>query len=571
VYGSLTTHPFFNYDDPQYVSENEHIQAGLSRSTLIWALSTADASNWHPLTWLSHALDCELFGLEPRGHHISSLVIHVMNVLLLFLLLLRLTGYIGRSAFVAALFALHPLNVESVAWIAERKNVLSTLFFLLTLIAYAWYVRHISWRRYIVVVVLFVMGLASKPMLVSLPFVLLLLDYWPLCRIQGLTAPSTAFAVPQTSWPNLIREKLPLFALSVGSAVVAILAQKAGHSVEPLGDLPIGWRVENALHSYTVYLEKLFFPVNLAVFYSHPLNTLTAGRTGLSVLFLLIVGVFVWKLRAHHGYALTGWLWFLGTLVPVIGIVQVGAQGMADRYMYIPAIGIFVITAWGSVDMFRALSLSSRYATVLALLILSGVSILTARQLGYWERPYDLWKHTLDVTQNNYVADDGIAYVLLHEGRPEALGYYEEAARIALRDPISHNAVAGDLQDHGKLSEAVEQYNVALRAGPEPKLSAHIYAELGLIYRQLGDDARAQQNSLLSLHADPQELPKMITQLSERVGERPAATGYFRLGLLLEAANRIAEAKDAYAQALQLNPQFNPARRALEALQSNDP
>jgi len=244
---------------------------------------------------------------------------------------------------------------------------------------------------------------------------------------------------------------------------------------------------------------------------------------------------------------------------------------MADRYMYIPAIGIFVITAWGSVDMFRALSLSSRYATVLALLILSGVSILTARQLGYWERPYDLWKHTLDVTQNNYVADDGIAYVLLHEGRPEALGYYEEAARIALRDPISHNAVAGDLQDHGKLSEAVEQYNVALRAGPEPKLSAHIYAELGLIYRQLGDDARAQQNSLLSLHADPQELPKMITQLSERVGERPAATGYFRLGLLLEAANRIAEAKDAYAQALQLNPQFNPARRALEALQSNDP
>jgi hypothetical protein len=436
VYGSVTSHPFLNYDDPQYVSENQHIQTGL-RPTLIWALTTDYASNWHPLTWFSHALDYQLFGLEPGGHHATSLLIHVLNVLLLFVLLVRLTEAMGRSALVAALFALHPLNVESVAWIAERKNVLSTFFFLLTLIAYGWYVKHHTWKRYIVLALLFVMGLASKPMLVSLPFVLLLLDYWPLCRIQGWTTPSVTLALPQTSWTGLIREKLPLFALSVASAVVTITAQKAGHSVAVLGDVPTGWRVENALYSYGAYLEKVFWPVNLAVFYPHPLNTLTAAQIGLSALLLLIVSVFVWKQRIHHGYALTGWLWFLGTLVPVIGIVQVGAQGMADRYAYIPTIGIFLIVIWGCADLFRVLSLGSRYTNSLALLLLAALSLLTFHQLGHWERPYDLWKHALDVTQNNYVANDGIAYVLLHEGQPEALTYYEEAARIALRDPIS--------------------------------------------------------------------------------------------------------------------------------------
>jgi protein O-mannosyl-transferase len=568
VYARLASHPFLNYDDPQYVSENPHIQAGLSVRTLNWALTAVYASNWHPLSWISHAIDYQLYGLEPGGHHISSLVIHVVNVVLLFWLLQRMTGAIGRSAFVAGLFALHPLNVESVAWIAERKSVLSTLFFLLTLIAYLMYVRQTNWKRYLVVILFFIMGLASKPMVISLPFILLLLDYWPLCRIQRSTPPSDVFPLAQASPMHLVQEKWPLFLLSVASALITLFAQRAGNSVEPLGYLPIGWRIENALCSYTAYLCKIFWPLKLAVFYPHPLNTWTLTQVGLSTLFLLVVSGAVWSQRAKCGYALAGWLWFVGTLVPVIGIVQVGAQGMADRYTYIPAIGIFVIVSWGGAEIVRRLRLDSWHASAIALLVIGAASAGTIRQLGYWKSPYDLWKHTLDITQNNYVADDGMGYVLLHQGRREALRYYEAAASITPWDPISHNAIAGNLQDSGKLIEAIHEYNIALNAKPESKLLAHIYAELGFIYRELGDDAQAQQNSALSLRTDPEELPNMISQLSQRLAEHPAALGYFRLGSLLEAANRLPEAKAAYEKALEINSTFNSAQIALEDLRT---
>lgn len=570
VYGSLVGHSFLNYDDLQYVSENPHVQSGIGLRSLQWMLTSFYASNWHPLTWLSHAVDLELYGPNPAGHHITSLLIHAFNAVLLFWFLQSVTGAIARSTFVAGLFALHPLNVESVAWIAERKTVLSTFFFLLTLQAYVWYLERASWKRYGIVLFVFLLGLSSKPMVISLPFVLLLLDYWPLCRIQGWTPSSIAFPTPQMPRLHLIKEKLPLFVLSLGSALVTIAAQKAGNSVEPLGYLPILWRVQNALYSYAMYVAKLFWPENLAVFYPHPLNTLTALQITLSALLLAAISVIVWTQRTKRGYALTGWLWFLGTLVPVIGIVQVGAQGMADRYAYIPAIGIFLIFSWGAAELLASVPVSSNYRTLLALILLCGLSTVTVHQLVYWEQPYDLWKHALDITENNYVADDGMAYVLVHQGRPEALRYYEAAATIAPRDPISHNAVAGSLQDRGKLSEAIQEYAIALKARPEPRLAAHIYAELGLIYRELGDYSSAAQNSRLSLLADPEELTQMISQLSSRLQERPAADGYLRLGSLLEDANRVADAKAAYERALELRPEFTPAQKALEALRKNE-
>ena len=484
LYNPVNRHPFVNYDDDRYVTENPHIHNGVTWDTITWALSAMEQGNWHPLTWLSHALDYQMFHQNATGHHFTSLLIHAANAVLLFLLLMYATRRVGPSLLVAALFALHPINVESVAWVAERKNVLSTFFFLVALIAYCWYARKPDWRRYLTFAGLFVLGLMSKPMVITLPFVLLLLDYWPLGRIQG--GPAGARPIPQAPPSRLLAEKLPLFALSAASAVVTIQAQRAGGAVRSTAQFSLGVRLENAVVAYATYLWKMIWPSHLAPLYPHPGNSLAAWQVAISAMVLLAVTGAVVRFRAKR-YLLTGWLWFLGTLVPVIGLVQVGDQAMADRYAYIPLIGIFAMIAWGAADLAdsRQIGLSSRI--IPAACVLLALSFTTHRQLGYWSSNYDLWTHALAVTDRNFIAQNNLGGALLLLDRPdEAYSHFQTAAEINPNDPMSRSNLGAYLQEHGKLSEAMEQYDRTIRLTSDAGLLAATYANLGTAYRKVG-------------------------------------------------------------------------------------
>ena len=430
VYSRATRNPFMHVDDQNYVIENPHVQAGLTCQTLTWSLTATAAQNWHPLTWLSHALDCQLYGLNPAGHHSTNILLHALNVVLLFLLLVRASGAKVRSLLVAALFALHPLNVESVAWIAERKNVLSTLFFLLTLGAYGWYALKPDVKRYLTVIALFALGLAAKPMVITLPFVLLLIDFWPLQRIRGWdqplpptgkahknrkprsqdVAPDKAF--PQFKFARLVLEKLPLLALCLASAAITIIAQRAG-AIQSFEIYPFAGRLANALYAYASYVWKTLWPTRLAFLYPYPRDGRPPWQLALAVLFLMSVTVLVWKQRRSRPYLASGWLWYLGTLVPVIGLIQVGDQSMADRYAYIPLIGIFVMIVWAAADAADRRQLNLQLRTAIAIVILAALSFLTWRQIGYWHSDYDLWSHTIKVTQHNVVADETLSKTLM--------------------------------------------------------------------------------------------------------------------------------------------------------------
>ncbi len=350
LYNPVNRNPFVNYDDDRYVVDNPHVHNGLGVDTITWALTSTEQANWHPVTWLAHAVDYSLFHQNPAGYHFTSLVIHAANAVLLFLLLAYATGRIGPSLFVALLFAVHPINVESVAWVAELKNVLSTFFFLAGIGAYGWYARKPHWTRYLAVAGIFILGLMSKPMVITFPFALLLLDYWPLGRIEG--SPLNSLRVPQFSRSRLLAEKIPLLALSAASAVITMQAQQTGGAVRSTAQFSFGVRLENAAVAYAMYLWKMIWPSHLAPIYPHPGNSLAAWQVAVSFLILLAVSGVVLKFRARR-YLLTGWLWFLGTLVPVIGLVQVGDQAMADRYAYIPLIGIFVMIAWSCIRLRR--------------------------------------------------------------------------------------------------------------------------------------------------------------------------------------------------------------------------
>src|SRR5215470_6874336 len=517
LYSPVRSHPFINYDDPGYVAENKHVQEGLSVDTISWAFTATEQANWHPLTWIAHAMDYELFGLNAGGHHVNSVILHVLNGLLLFWLLVRATGRQWSSALVAGVFVLHPINVESVAWIAERKNVLSSFFFFVSLAVYGWYCWMPNWRRYAVLLATFAGGLASKPMLVTLPLVLLLVDYWPLGRVPQSTGTFSFLSMKKATWKQLVLEKLPLLSLSLLSSVVTIVAQHSGRAVESVGAIPVGLRLQNAVYSYALYLYKIFWPAKLAVVYPHPLNKLSGGQVVGSAILLVGISACAWWTRKRTPYLLVSWLWFLGTLVPVIGILQVGAQGMADRYAYLPAIGIFVAFVWFFADWIREHSGYSRMAVGIAIGVLATLSALSFRQIRYWATSYDLWTHTLAVTENNFIADDALGNLLLREGNPEALHYFEAAARIAPWDPVSHGAVAASLQDRGDLQGAIREYEIALRANPDAKFQAYSFANLGVIYRQIGNDRLALKNFASARQAGPAAVQEMIDQLAQMV------------------------------------------------------
>ena len=562
LYSPVRSYPFINYDDPGYVSENIHIREGLGFGTISWALTSTEQANWHPLTWLSHAVDYDLFGLNAGGHHVNNVILHALNGSLLFLCLVRSTGRHWPSAFVAGLFILHPLNVESVAWIAERKNVLSSFFFFLSLGVYGWYSRMPNWRRYAALVGAFACGLASKPMLVTLPFVLLILDYWPLARVPG--SPSTlSSSVARSTWRMLILEKLPLLLLSVLSSVITVVAQRSGRAVESLGAIPVGLRLENAVYSYAGYLCKIFWPANLAVAYPHPLNRLSVFRVMASAVLIAGVSTYACWARRRRPYVLVSWLCFLGMLVPVIGIVQVGAQGMADRYAYLPIVGIFVAVVWAFTEWTEERRVDFRLTAGIAVGILAALSVVTFHQIRHWDNSYDLWTHTLAVTEDNFIADDALGNLLLKEGNPEAVHYFEAAARIAPWDPVSHGAVAASLQDRGDLQGAIREYSIALRANPDTKFQAYAFANLGVIYRQIGNDRLAAEKFASARQAEPAAVQEMIDQLVLVIALRPSAPGYLRLAYLLEGVGRTADAEHAFLQAAGLDPTVAVMPRAM--------
>jgi protein O-mannosyl-transferase len=564
VYSPAIFHPFVNYDDYDYVTQNPHVQAGLSLHTMSWALTSTELANWHPLTWISHVLDFQLYGLNPVGHHLTNVLLHSANVALLFLILFRATGATWRSAFVAALFGLHPLNVESVAWVAERKNVLSMFFFLVTLISYGRYTRKPTWRSYTLVAVTFALGLAAKPMLVTLPFVLMLVDYWPLCRIEGWTHASPDSPMRQSSWPHLLLEKVPLIALSAASSLVTMFAQREYGTVRAL---PWSIRLGNAAYSYCEYLIKFLWPVHLAVVYPHPLNRLSTAAIFSSFLFLVAITGVAWRWRKRHPYVIVGWLWFLGTLVPVIGTIQVGDQGMADRYMYLPMVGILVALVWGFMDLARANSwlerplLTAIKAASIAILI--GLAVLSIRQIGFWRSSFDLWNHALQVTEHNFVADDRMASLLLAQGRIEdANRYFKDAALTAPWDPISHLALGAAAQDRGDLREAIRDFQVALGA-KSSNFRTYAYTNLAILHRQLGDNVEWRQEAQHAMSDDPAAVHGMIRQQQQTLQANPSAAGYLRLGMLLEVAGQVQDAQAAFEHALSLDPNFTPAAQAL--------
>jgi protein O-mannosyl-transferase len=477
---------FINYDDPVYVTNNLHVQGGITWESVRWAFSTMHATNWHPLTWLSHMIDCRLYGLDPRGHHLTSVGIHVANTLLLFLLFDRMTGATWRSAFVAALFALHPLHVESVAWIAERKDVLSAFFWFLTMLLYAGYVRNRTASRYLPVVICFAVGLMAKPMLVTLPCVLLLMDYWPLGRF-GRTPVSA-----------LLSEKLPLFALAGLSSLVTFYAQRTGGSVLSLDQVSFPVRVANALVAWLAYIGKMIWPARLAVIY--PLDPAMPLWPALPAgLALAAVTLVTWRGARRRPYLLTGWLWYLGTLVPVIGLVQVGVQSMADRYTYIPLVGLFVMIAWGVPELAAGWRYRQAALPVAAGTLLGVLSVATWRQLGYWRDDFTLFSRALRVTRNNYVAQNEVGVALARMGIPdEAAAHFRESLRIRPDFPDAHYNWGVALLGEGKLDPAIAQFTEALRYRPD---SADGHNNLGIALYQEGklDEAIAQFTEALRI------------------------------------------------------------------------
>jgi protein O-mannosyl-transferase len=584
LYNPVNRHPFVNYDDDRYVTENPHIRQGLTADTFIWALTSTEQANWHPLTWMSHALDVSLYRLNPIGHHFTSILLHSVNVVLLFLLLMWATKRLGPSLFVAALFALHPINVESVAWVAERKNVLCTMFFFLTLWAYGWYARKPQWKRYLAVAALFAAGLASKPMVITLPFVLLLLDYWPLARVRqaGLEATAEANAGnPTFPWSRLALEKVPLLALSAASAVITMQAQQAGGAVRSTVEFSFAVRIANAIYAYAMYLWKMVWPAHLAPLYPHPGDSLAEWQVIVAALFLLAISTAVWRSRSRR-YLLVGWLWFLGTLVPVIGLVQVGEAAMADRYAYIPLIGIFVMIAFGVADWANEKQIGL-WPVLPAAAVLVALALTTHRQIEYWQSNEELWSHALAVTKNNFVAEDNLGGALTLEGKEEeAHLHFEAAARINPRDPLSRGNLGTYFQTHNQMREAVAQYEAAVQLTSDPVLLAQTYANLGAAYRSLGDDDQAHRSFDQSLRLNPNQynawlglgllarkqgkLDEAISDLSRSIELQPTAQAYYELGRALAQAGNIPPALDAYQEALKIAPDFVEAQQAADAL-----
>jgi len=535
LYWPVLGYEFIEYDDDIYVTDNPQVKAGLNYRSIRWAFTTGRGGNWHPLTWLSHMLDCSLFALWAGGHHLTNLLFHLANTVLLFLVLKRLTAAVWASAFVAFAFALHPLHVESVAWVAERKDLLSTLFLLLTIWAYCGYVKRPNLPKYLLVALLFALGLLAKPMLVTLPFVLLLLDFWPLQRLA------------KVGIARAVLEKVPLFFLSAVSSVVTFLAQQSAGATVGTELVSFKFRIANAIVSYITYIEKMFWPSRLAILYLHPADSIPPVKVLFcSLLLLSLTAAFIFLARRRR-YLAVGWFWYLGALVPVIGLVQVGSQAWADRYSYVPLTGLFIILVWSVRDL--TAKWRHRKIPLAALMIITAVALACAArvQLRYWQDGLTLWDHTLKVTPNNAEMHNGFANLLLRNNNFDAAEFHYTQA--LLLDPSlakAHYNLAFVFHRKGRLSQAVSHYRRCLKLQP-----AHTDAHnnLGLALKSKGRLDEALHHFQKALDINPDD---------------PAVL--YNLGIALAQKGRLGQAVTYLERALAVKPDFAAARKKLQTL-----
>jgi protein O-mannosyl-transferase len=571
---------FVNYDDPAYVTSNSHVLQGLSWSNVAWAFRATSEANWHPLTWLSHMADVQLFGLNPRGHHLTSVLLHGCNVVLLFFILRRATGCLMRSAVVAGLFAFHPLNVECVAWVAERKSVLSMFFLLLALVAYGSYARQKSIGRYALVVALFALGLAAKPMVVTLPVLLLLWDHWPLRRNGSESEGSF-----EHSMPLLVVEKVPLFALAAASSWVTLHAQRSGGALGMAESLPLASRLENAIYSYAAYVGKGIWPSRLAVFYPHPENSLGAWKVLAAAIVVVSITVAAWRYRAQHRYLLTGWLWYLAALVPMIGIVQVGRQAMADRYAYLPFVGLFIIVVWCCAESFARLQVSAVVQITIAAAVVVSYASVAFFQINYWHNSYKLFAHALQVTHRNGIAEDNFGAALIEMGRPDlAQPHFEAAAEFIPELSTAHYNLAVVEQQQNHPDAARREYELALKYSSDATEIAQSHSNLGFLLLELNDSKAAieQFDGALQINPGKQNswlgrgiaeyrqgnLNAAVAALSHASQIAPLAQADFWLGRALEDKGQIEAAATAYEDAVRLAPGMAEAQQRLDALRA---
>jgi tetratricopeptide (TPR) repeat protein len=613
AYFPVHDHPFFTLDDGPYVVNNPHLLSGSAWDTITWAFTTYDLANWHPVTWLSHAADARMFQ-SASGHHDMNLLLHVLNALLLFWVLLRATGYSGRSFMVAALFALHPINVETVAWIAERKNVLSLLFFLLALGAYRWYASKPQVGRYIAVALLYALGLMAKPQVITFPFVLLLWDYWPLQRFAFRHSPSALrqnssgeisdekrIASSERRW--LFLEKLPLLALSLGSAIMTMKAQGAAGA---LRYYPLSIRLENAIVSYVRYIGKAFWPSRLAVFYPHP--DLSAWQPWAALLLLLAITGFVIQQRRQR-YLAVGWFWYLGTLVPMIGIVQVGEQAMADRYAYLSFIGLFLMVCWGVAELAEQRQLSPAWLAAPSVAVLLVLTVMTYRQLSYWSDNVTLWSRMMAISSGSYEVEENLAVALVDNGQAEpAMQHFERVTALVPSSPglmgrelagyaaVAHLYLGAYDQQRGQPADAIAHYKKVLEMA-QNFASHNVYANLpplltrmkaaalgnmGDAYYALHDFPDAKTSFEAALQLDPRSTRQWIglgvveqkmgdagaaAQAFSRATEmQPSAVGYLLLARALEQSGHKQEAQAARQQANLLTQNLEGAEQTVEKL-----
>jgi protein O-mannosyl-transferase len=585
LYAPAIRNGFVNFDDTDYVTRNAHVLRGFSWQNVVWAFGTRnEAANWHPLTWISHMVDVNLYGLHSAGHHFSNVLLQIIDVVLLFFFLRSATANTWRSAAIAALFAVHPLNVESVAWVAERKAVLCMFFLFLTLLAYVRYARKPSIARYIPVFVFFALGLMAKIMVIALPFALLLLDYWPLGRLPVVTPEGQADA------PSFVRiflklslEKIPLFLLSAGAAFMTLLVHRREGTLAAA--MPFSWRLKNVLYSYLAYLGKAVWPTRLAVFYPHPENSLAWSTVALCTVPLIIITTLVWHYRQRR-YLPVGWLWYLGTMVPMIGIIQSGRQGMADRYMYLPMIGLFVAVVWLLADEAEKLNLDRSFVAAAFLILMIPYCYVTRVQIGYWKDSYTLFDHALQVTKNNGMAENNFGVALMEQGDPtHAAPHFAAAVRLIPSLASAHYNLAVIFQREDRLQDAAREYAATISNSNDPAELTAAHNNLGILYLMVKNYPAATMELTAAIALNPTSLNSYIGRgvvefqssnfdaaiadftTAIKLGGPPLA--YFWLGRADEAKGDSPAAIAAYSNALRLAPGMNDARARLDALQPN--
>jgi tetratricopeptide (TPR) repeat protein len=530
VYGQMLGHDFVYYDDHQYAADNAHVKAGLTVEGLKWAFTTLYVEFWHPLTWLSLMLDTQLFGVAAGGYLFSNLLLHILNALLLFIFFNRSTGSVWQSGLVAALFALHPIHVESVAWIAQRKDVLSTFFWMLTLLCYGFYVERPGPKRYLGVILALILGLMAKPMLITLPLVLLLLDYWPLGRFRTATSLNSFL----NSALIFLREKIPLLAVSGAAGVITYLAQQSGGGIKSVASVSLAERISNALISYVGYIVNMLWPFKLACYYPFP-DSFSLWRVGGSFLLLLLITWFAVRSARRHPFFIVGWLWYLGTLVPVIGLVKIGAFAMADRYGYGPLIGIYVLVAWGLPELTARLPHRRAIINSLAALALIICMVTTWHQVRFWQNKFTLFTRALNVTSNNWFAHNALGLDFLkREKFDEALNQFSKAMQIVPNYITTYINIGIMYARQNNLSEAIRYMSTAERMNPD---LAEVQQSLGVLYEQHGNPGKALAHFRRALVLDPEN-----------------AIAHKHMGNLMVAGGKIDEAIDHYARSLTLQP-----------------